>query len=487
MLFSDLSFIFMFLPLFFCLQFLFRKHTGRRNIVLFMFSLFFYTWGEEIYVLHLLFSIAVNYFVAILIGKSDAAGKSAAMKLWLTAGVVFNIGSLVYFKYSGFLIELFNTATGLSVPGAETAPSMPIGISFFTFQILSYIVDVYGKKVAVQKNILILSTYIIAFPQLIAGPIVSYKTVEGELQNRGVSYGDVAYGIRRFIAGLAKKVIIANEAAYIADSILGADVAAVGFCGAWLAMIAYAVQIYFDFSGYSDMAIGLGRMMGFHYLENFNNPYSAVSVSDFWRRWHISLTDFFRTYVYIPLGGNRVSVPRWMLNMAIVWILTGLWHGASFNYIIWGAYYCVILILEKLLLPSAGERRPWRWHAALRRAATLFIVVIGWTIFRCEDLALLGQTLGSMFCLNGFGSIDALYWSGAIRIPGLLAIVAGAVLSSEKVCRALSGGSFSEADGKARGARFGRTAFDICVFALLFLCVASLVENSYNPFIYFRF
>ena len=290
----------------------------------------------------------------------------------------------------------------------------------------------------VQKNLFYLAAYVVAFPQLIAGPIVRYQTVAEELEDRSASDEDIAYGIRRFMVGLEKKVFIANQTAYIADTILAGDIAAVGAAGAWLAIISYTIQIYFDFSGYSDMAIGLGRIMGFHFLENFNNPYSAVSVTDFWRRWHISLSTFFRDYVYIPLGGNRVSRPRWIFNMAAVWALTGLWHGASLNFVLWGAFYGVILILEKLVLTGLKDIR------ILNRVFTLFVVVIGWTIFRCEDFGLMKE-----------------------------------VFSSQAVCKASA--------SLISGGRAKKIIADICIFILLFLCIANLAENSYNPFIYFRF
>lgn len=471
MLFSDLTFIFLFLPLFFLSIFIFRNDLKKSNISLLIFSLIFYAWGEVVYVFLLMISIALNYFFALWIDKARCAEKQGMTKLALLIAVLFNLGSIGYFKYTGFFVEILNSVTGLEIPVPEIA--LPIGISFFTFQILSYVIDVYRDDVPVQKNLLYLGAYVAAFPQLIAGPIVRYQTVAEEMEDRSVTDEDIAYGIRRFMVGLAKKVLIANQTAFIADTILGGDIAAVGMSGTWLAIISYTLQIYFDFSGYSDMAIGLGRMMGFHFLENFNNPYSAISVTDFWRRWHISLSTFFRDYVYIPLGGNRVSKPRWIFNMAAVWALTGLWHGASLNFVLWGTFYGVILILEKLVFSNLKDVK------VLNRIFTLFVVIIGWTIFRCEDFELMKGVFASMFGANGVGSLEELYWLGVIRIPNLAALFAGIIFSSEKVCRA--------AASHVTGSRIKKIAADICIFALLFLCIASLAENSYNPFIYFRF
>ena len=471
MLFSDLTFIFLFLPLFFLSIFIFRNDLKKSNYSLLVFSLFFYAWGEIVYVFLLMIGIVLNYYFAIWIDKARRADNKKMMKLGLWVALLFNLGSIGYFKYTGFFIEIINSVTGLAIPIPEIA--LPIGISFFTFQIFSYVIDVYRNEVPVQKNVLYLGAYVMAFPQLIAGPIVRYQTVAEEMECRRASDEDIAYGIRRFMAGLAKKVLIANQTAFIADTILAGDVTSVGAGGAWLAMIAYSLQIYFDFSGYSDMAIGLGRMMGFHFLENFNNPYSAVSITDFWRRWHISLSSFFRDYVYIPLGGNRVSKPRWIFNMAAVWALTGLWHGASLNFVLWGAFYGLILILEKLVFPNLKDVK------IFNRIFTLFVVIIGWTIFRCEDFGLMKDVFATMFGANGGGNLEALYWLGVIRIPNLLAVVVGIIFSSETVCKA--------AASLTVGSKAKRIIADVCIFALLFLCIANLAENSYNPFIYFRF
>lgn len=471
MLFSDLTFIFFFLPLFFMSIFIFRNDLKKSNISLLIFSLFFYAWGELIYIFLLLISIILNYCFALLIDAAKQRAKKNFTKLVLATAICFNLGSIGYFKYTGFFTEILNSLFSLKIPVPNIV--LPIGISFFTFQILSYIIDVYRGDVPVQKNLLYLGAYIVAFPQLIAGPIVRYQTVAKELEERSVSNDDIAYGIRRFIIGLAKKVLIANQTAYITDTILSGNIVAVGALGTWLAVIAYTIQIYFDFSGYSDMAIGLGRMMGFHFPENFNNPYAAVSVTDFWRRWHISLSTFFRDYVYIPLGGNRVSKPRWIFNMAAVWILTGLWHGASLNFVLWGIFYGIILIIEKPLLVKLKN------ISVFNRIFTLFIIIIGWTIFRCEDFVLMNNVFASMFGINGVGSMEEIYLLGVMRIPNFAGLIAGILFSSEKLCLA--------AASLVSGNRIKKVIADIFIFLLLFLCIASLAKNSYNPFIYFRF
>lgn len=324
MVFSSVIFLFCFLPIFLLCYFLPKKRKTR-NIVLLLFSLLFYSYGEPIYVLLMILSIIVNYYIALLMDKSKKK------KSYLVIDIIFNLGLLFLFKYFDFFINDINNVFNLNMKFLQL--SLPIGISFYTFQILSYIIDLYKGKVGVQKSIINLGCYISAFPQLIAGPIVRYQTVNEELENRCENEKDIAEGIKRFIIGLSKKVIIANEMAYVADTLYG-SVAEIGFLGTLIASICYTLQIYFDFSGYSDMAIGLGKILGFHYLENFNYPYIAKSITDFWRRWHISLSSFFRDYVYIPLGGNRCKKIRHLFNLFVVWFLTGLWHGASWNFIL---------------------------------------------------------------------------------------------------------------------------------------------------------
>ena len=329
MVFSSLTFLLLFLPITLFFYFIIPKtKTNLRNIVLLIVSLIFYAWGEPIYILLMMFSIIINYFLGLILDKSNKR------KLWLIISIFFNIGLLFFFKYTDFFLSNLNNLFNIEIPLLNL--TLPIGISFYTFQILSYVIDVYRKEVQVQKNILKLATYITLFPQLIAGPIVRYITICDELNKRDESIKNFASGLRRFILGLGKKVIIANNVAILADAVFNNSPNGVGSLIIWLGAIAYTIQIYFDFSGYSDMAIGLGKMFGFNFLENFNYPYIAKSITDFWRRWHISLSSFFRDYLYIPLGGNRCSKIKWFRNIFIVWFLTGLWHGASWNYIVWG-------------------------------------------------------------------------------------------------------------------------------------------------------
>lgn len=469
MLFSSLVFLLFFLPLFFLCYFLVRKRAAR-NAVLFGFSLFFYAWGEPLYLLLMLFSLTVNWAFALRI---DAHREKA--KAILTLDVIVNLALIGVFKYAGFLVGTVNLIPGLSLPVPEIA--LPIGISFYTFQILSYVVDVYRGDCQAQRNYMKLGAYLCAFPQLIAGPIVRYVTVAEELDNRRETVEDVTAGIRRFLSGLGKKVLIANAAAELTDALLGAGVSEIGAAGAWMAAVGYTIQIYYDFSGYSDMAIGLGRMMGFHYLENFGDPYAAVSVTDFWRRWHISLSSFFRDYVYIPLGGNRVSKPRWAMNLLIVWMLTGLWHGSSWNFVLWGLYYGVLLLSEKLFWGDKLAKIP-----VLRRIYTLFCVVIGWVIFRAETLGEIGQWLGGLFGRYG-GACPAFVLQDCGLDPlMLLAMAAGIVLAfplEKKIAARLQLGG--------KGAAIGGILLDIGSVAVFLCCLISLEVGSYNPFIYFRF
>ncbi|MBQ3860360.1 MAG: MBOAT family protein, partial [Clostridia bacterium] len=340
MLFSSLIFVCAFFPLFFALYYLLPKRS-LRNALLLVFSLIFYAWGRVVYLPLILAASLVGWGGGLAIGRFREQNRPGLARASLAVSLVLLLGMLGVFKYAGFFAENFNLLTKLDLPVPEIV--LPIGISFYTFQILSYVADVYRGEVKAQKNPGIVMVYLCAFPQLIAGPVVRYKTVEEELTGREVTRDDVYAGLRRFVAGLGKKVLIANVAAAAADGIFGYEASSCGVIAAWVGALAYTVQIYFDFSGYSDMAIGMGRMMGFHYLENFNDPYTATSVTDFWRRWHISMSSFFRDYVYIPLGGNRVSKPRWVFNIAVVWMLTGLWHGAAWTFVLWGVYYGVLL------------------------------------------------------------------------------------------------------------------------------------------------
>jgi alginate O-acetyltransferase complex protein AlgI len=414
----------------------------------------------------MVFSIAVNYLFALKISGEHEKGNTG--KTLVISATAVNLALIGVFKYAGFILSIF----GLGDLGISKIP-LPIGISFYTFQILSYVIDVYRKEVPAQRNIFFLGAYLSGFPQLIAGPIVRYQTISEELNDRTENFAEFASGGRRFIAGLAKKVLIANNTAALADGILRLAGKDYGAVGAWLAMIAYSLQIYFDFSGYSDMAIGLGRMMGFHYLENFNYPYIAQSVTDFWRRWHISLSTFFRDYVYIPLGGNRVSKLRWILNMMVVWLLTGLWHGAAWTFILWGLYFGAILLAEKLFILKILEKLP-----VIRNLYTIILFIFGWVIFRAESVSHIGEIAASMLGANGSGSFIWLTEQNIVQMPHLIAIIAGFICSMP----------VSKYLGKVLSANYaGKILIDVSTAAAFIYCIFSLALGSYNPFIYFIF
>ena len=461
MLFSDLTFLFLFFPAFLICYFLAKKRKTR-NIILLIFSLAFYAYGEPVYVFLMLFSIIGNFFLA---KKIDSCKNKEKRKKIFIMTIFLNILLLVIFKYTGFLIDSFNKIFSLNI----TIPNilLPIGISFYTFQIMSYVISVYKKEVTAQKNIINLGCYITAFPQLIAGPIVRYETVSEELEKREENITDFSYGIRRFIIGLAKKVLIADYLGYVASSIFSTG--EVGFLPAWLGMISYALQIYYDFSGYSDMAIGLGRMMGFHFLENFNYPYVAKSITEFWRRWHISLSSFFKDYVYIPLGGNRVSKRKLVRNLLIVWALTGLWHGASWNFILWGLYYGIILIIEKFFLKKYLDKIP----SILSHIYALIIIIIGWVIFNNESLPTMLDILKSMFMLNGLGNIDYIKYLQLLDIKYILAIVLGAIFAFPVAKNLLNNNH--------------KYLKDTLLIILFLISIISILNSTYSPFIYFRF
>ena len=454
--FSTLTFLFFFFPIFLFSYFII-KNRKYRNIVLLIFSLLFYAWGEPVYILLMILSIIMNYYFAKLIDKSKSR------KLILIISIICNIGLLVVFKYTDFIISIFNFVFRLVIKSTNIA--LPIGISFYTFQILSYVIDVYRKKVKVQNNIINLGCYISAFPQLIAGPIVTYDVVEKELSNRVEDMDNFYIGTKRFIIGLAKKILLANSVGYICDSIFGLSTTLWTFPLIWLAVISYTLQIYFDFSAYSDMAIGMGRMLGFHYLENFNYPYISKSITEFWRRWHISLSTWFRDYVYIPLGGNRVSKKRMCMNIMIVWALTGLWHGASINYLLWGLYYGIILLLEKLLLKKYIDKMP----NIFKHMYTIIIFVFGWTIFRLENLSDLLCAFKSLLGFNGFGNLNMLISLGLFKVKYIFYFIL-AIIFSMKI------------DIKSN-----EKVYNVLLIILFIYVISIMVTGSYNPFIYFRF
>ena len=473
MVFSSTEFLLLFLPVVLILYNI-SKNIKYRNVILLAASLFFYAWGEPVFVFLMLFSVLINYFIGLIIGKSENRKKQ---KLVLITGLIFNIIILFVFKYLGFACNIFNAVfnTELSVQ-----ITLPIGISFFTFQIMSYIFDVYYKKAEVQKNYFNLLLYVSMFPQLIAGPIVRYQTIADEISSRTVTKEDFTKGITRFVYGLAKKIVISNYVALIADNIFTSDFGDMSVMTAWLGAFAYTLQIYFDFSGYSDMAIGLGLLFGFHFDENFNYPYAASSITDFWRRWHISLSTWFRDYLYIPLGGNRVSAKRHFLNMLVVWLFTGIWHGANFTFIIWGLAYFVLLCIEKY----AGFTKKIGWFSHIY---TMFFVVLLWVLFRAESVTQAFEYIKIMFG-GGYTFADKffIYYIDS----GKWVLIIGALLSVP-VLKKIYNAVISKAIKKPEAEKAVRTLVDagegLLVLALFALCVILCVNFKYNPFIYFNF
>ena len=466
MVFSSLVFLFFFLP---CVVILYYMSPNRtiRNAVLLAFSLLFYAWGEPKALLLLLASTAVAYIGAVLM-ESFRERKSSLYKITYAVTLSLIIGNLFLFKYFNFTVRNLESVMSRSFNIAEIA--LPIGISFYTFQTLSYVIDLHRQNIKVQKNPFWLLLYISLFPQLIAGPIVRYQTVEEEILCRKESLLDVRLGLDRFIVGLAKKVILANNAALICEAIYGGNAGTMGTAAYWLAALAYTLQIYFDFSGYSDMAIGLGRIFGFHFLENFNYPYCSLSITEFWRRWHISLSSWFRDYVYIPLGGNRVSRPRWLVNILVVWMLTGFWHGAEWNFIFWGLYYALLLIGEKFCWGKFLEKAP----KLLRWCYTSLFVVVGWVLFYNSNFSNLLLSLSKMFTFSptvwAGQSFDANIALGMpFAVAGLFFIFPPGKLK-EAISRLLP--------------QWMKTCVSLGVLAV---CVMFILGSSFNPFIYFRF
>lgn len=519
MLFSSIIFIFYFLPLTLIFHYVIpERFMWARNGVLLIASLIFYSWGEPVYVFLMIYSAIFNWFMGHQIaaerrrlrsrgrggmdikagssgkdgnartagragnvgnagndGKAGRGGKAGRFlldgKRNLIFAVIVNVFILGFFKYFGFLMDTFNSITGSDVK--YTALALPIGISFYTFQALSYIIDVYRGKVEPQRNILDFALYLAFFPQLIAGPIIKYHDIETQLRNRTFSTTKFGEGAVRFVFGLGKKVILANNLGAVYTMVSAYPDEKVSVLTYWIGIIAYTMQIYFDFSGYSDMAIGLGRMMGFKFAENFNYPYISKSVTDFWRRWHMSLSGWFREYVYIPLGGNRVTVPRHILNLLIVWGLTGFWHGASWNFILWGLYYGVLLIIEKYLIGRYLEKWP-KW---IQHFYTMLIVVIGWTLFSITDFSRMAGYLATMFGAGGhaFANMETLYilrTNLIFLVGGIICCGPGMMNSYRKLCET---------------GRAGKIIGLLIMIGILMISVAYLVYGSYNPFLYFRF
>lgn len=464
MVFSSLVFMFAYLPITLLAYYLVPRQG--RNIFLFIVNLIFYGWGEPKLVLLMVFNIFLNYTGGWLVDKYRADAKKK--KLFLILTCVLDIGILAVFKYTGMITETLNMLPLLNIP--ELQISLPIGISFYTFQTMSYVIDVYRDDAPVSKNFINFGTYVALFPQLIAGPIVRYRDVAEQLVNRRETLEMFTKGVKLFMVGLAKKVIIANTMGTLTTNIF-ATTDENGVVGTWVGIIAYTFQIYFDFSGYSDMACGLGNMMGFEFLKNFNYPYIAKSITDFWRRWHISLSTWFKEYVYIPLGGNRKGVKRQILNLLIVWGLTGLWHGAAYNFVLWGLYYGLLLILEKFVLKKFLDRLP----SFVQHIYTLFIIIIGWGLFYFTDVGQLGEFMVDLF---NFGNGICGNQAFNLIMSNLPMLIIAAVASTPLAATLYT--------------RFEHTRFmwipeTLYCMGVLAVSTASLVNQSYNPFLYFRF
>ena len=464
MLFSSVPFLFYFLPCVLILYFLVPRQL--KNGVLLLASLVFYGWGEPRYLVLMLVSAAQGYVFGRLIERC-----AARKKLWLTLSVVLSLAMLGYFKYADFFIANFNAVTGLSLPLLRIA--LPIGISFYTFQIISYVIDVYRGDAAAQRNPINLAAYIAMFPQLIAGPIVRYADVAEQLRSRTHSVGKAALGLRRFTAGLAKKILLANVLGELVATFKASGEQSVLFV--WLYAAAYVLQIYFDFSGYSDMAIGLGKIFGFDFCENFDYPLISASATEFWRRWHMSLGSWFRDYLYIPLGGNRVGRARWFLNIFIVWFATGFWHGAAWNFVLWGLFFAVLLVLEKLWLLRPLQKNKWLGHIYMA-----LVLAVSFVIFDADSISGAAKTVAAMF---GDGSLpltsaETLYYLRSY-LPLLIIAAVGATPLPKRV--------FASLQTKRGGASVLTVAEPVGILLLLVICTAYLIDGSFNPFLYFRF
>ena len=462
MVFNSIFFIFCFLPVFMLIYYLVPGKL--RNLILFLGSLVFYAWGEPVYVILMLFSSIFNYYMGAELERLYYDEKR--QKLNLVFAVIVNLGILVFFKYYGFLLNTIGGITGLHIPHPEL--SLPIGLSFYTFRNLSYLFDVYLSKISAQHNFLTFATYSTMFPYTSAGPIVRYTDIQEQLNRRSINITRFGMGAELFIKGLAKKVILADNLSALYAGICGTSRMSV--LTAWIGIFAYTMQLYFDFSGYSDMAIGLGQMLGFNFNKNFDYPYISTSVSEFWRRWHISLGSWFRDYIYIPLGGNRVSTGRHIRNILVVWALTGLWHGASWNFVFWGVYYGLLLLAEKFLLGRFLEKAPvW-----LRNLYTMFAVIIGWVFFSQTTPAAIGKMLGAMFGLGAscFADRASLY---ALKSGLILMIIS--VIS----CRP---GLYQYFKRLARRNTYLAAGINEILF---FLCIAYMIYSSYTPFMYQQF
>lgn len=463
----------MFFPIAIAVYFVVPKKL--RNAVLFIASLIFYAWGEPIYIVIMLFSTVVDYTHGLLVSRFKKSGDIKKAKLVVASSMIINLSLLCFFKYSDFFISNINTLFDAGIPLLKMA--LPIGISFYTFQTMSYTIDVYRGQAEAQRNIISFGAYVALFPQLIAGPIVQYKTIATQLNHRIESVDMFSDGVSRFMMGLGKKVLLANNIGFLWNQISNMDLQTLPTVTAWIGIVAFSFQIYFDFSAYSDMAIGLGKMFGFTFLENFNYPYMSKSITEFWRRWHISLGTWFREYVYIPLGGNKKGFGKQIRNILIVWLLTGIWHGASWNFIAWGVYFGIILIIEKLFLLRYLEKSP----IFIQRIYTLIVVLFSWVIFALDDFSLVLQYFKAMFGLNQGAFIDA--QTGYLLYTNLILLII-LILASTGYPKKLAEKLFLKLKSKPLAIQIVKNVVFIGVFIL---SVAYLVDASYNPFLYFRF
>ena len=466
MVFSGLTFLFLFLPAVLLVYFAMPKRG--KNAVLFAMSLVFYAWGEPVYVCLMIFSTILDYTCGRLTERYRGTNRK---KLGLILSLIGNIGLLAFFKYADFFLGTIDSVTGLGIPKLNLP--LPIGISFYTFQTMSYTIDVYRGDAKAQTNVIDFGAYVSLFPQLIAGPIVRYRDIAEELKDRKHSFDNFGEGARRFVTGLAKKVLLANNIGLLWDKFSAMPASELSALGAWTGIVAFAFQIYFDFSGYSDMAIGLGKMLGFTFPENFDYPYISKSVTEFWRRWHMTLGKWFRDYVYIPLGGNRDGLFKQIRNVAIVWVLTGFWHGASWNFVLWGVFYGILLIIEKLFLLKRLQKQP----AFVGHLYTMFAVLMGWVLFAFDRIGDGFSYYGALFGRSGFANQNAAYLLLS-NLPLLLICLAAATPIPKRIGEKLSGhcneGTLA-------------TAASFRMFVLFGLSVAYLISGSYNPFLYFRF
>lgn len=480
MVFSSIVFLFYFLPVILFLYYL-VPNKGR-NGVLFLCSLLFYAWGEPVYLLLMLFSIFCNFTLGLALNRSiekaEKSNNDKEPKLWLFFAVAINIGLLAFFKYADFFVQngnfLFNTQVKpLYLP-------LPLGISFYTFQAMSYLIDLFRRKVEVQKNFIDFGTYVALFPQLIAGPIVRFSDIALQLRNRKESWELFAMGASRFVIGLCKKVLLANNAGIIFDQVTQMQAGELSVLSAWIGILAFTFQIYFDFSGYSDMAIGLGRMFGFSFPENFDYPYMAKSITEFWRRWHMTLGTWFREYLYIPLGGNQKGLKRQIFNLFVVWALTGIWHGASWNFVFWGLYFGVILVFEKLFWLKQLKKIP----RFFQHGITFFLVMMSWVIFSLDSLEQITWYFQSLFALNGNAVVDqqGQYWLASNYLLFLMMSI-GVTSVPQKI--------FIRVKQQVGKDKLGQLLFcslqNVAMVFLFLLVMAYLVSSSYNPFLYFRF